>query len=77
MCNLLLLCGDAELNPGPDQNTVKKISLFLFTVDDKDHPWFKKNSTKRKTKFIKAIEIVKKIITSILEETETSTRRSM
>ena len=22
-CNLLLLCGDFELNPGPNQNTVK------------------------------------------------------
>ena len=23
-CNLLLLCGDVELNPGPKQNTAKK-----------------------------------------------------
>ena len=25
-CNLLLLCSDAELNPGPKQNTAKKFS---------------------------------------------------
>ena len=25
MCNLLLLCGDVELNSGPNQNTAKKI----------------------------------------------------
>ena len=24
-CNLLLLCGDVELNPGPKQNTAKKL----------------------------------------------------
>ena len=28
MCNLLLLCGDVELNPGPNQNTAKK-SFYL------------------------------------------------
>ena len=28
MCNLLLLCGDVEHNPGPNQNTAKKI-FFL------------------------------------------------
>ena len=27
LCNLLLLCGDVELNPGPKQNTAKKISI--------------------------------------------------
>ena len=26
-CNLLLLCGDADLNPGPNQDTAKN---FLF-----------------------------------------------
>ena len=26
-CNLLLLCGDVELKPGPNQNTAKKLSI--------------------------------------------------
>ena len=26
--NLLLLCGDVELNPGPNQNTAKKFSVY-------------------------------------------------
>ena len=26
-CNLLLLCGDVELNPEPNQNTIKKLSI--------------------------------------------------
>ena len=26
-CNLLLVCGDVELNLGPNQNTAKKLSI--------------------------------------------------
>ena len=36
-CNLLLLCGDVEFNPGTKQNTAPKHNLVRS-----DHPWNKK-----------------------------------
>ena len=33
MCNLLLQYGDVELNPGPNQNTAKKISLCYWNLN--------------------------------------------
>ena len=32
-CNLLLLCGDVELNPGPKQNTAKKITMCHWNLN--------------------------------------------
>ena len=31
-CNLLLLCGDVELNPGPKQNTAKKFTICHSSI---------------------------------------------
>ena len=32
-CNLLLLCGDIELNPGPKQKTANKIFIFHWNLN--------------------------------------------
>ena len=32
-CNLILLCGDVELNPGPKQNTAKKFSICHWNLN--------------------------------------------
>ena len=32
-CNLLLLCSDVELNPGPNQNTAKKLSICHWNLN--------------------------------------------
>ena len=32
-CNLLLLCGDVELNPGPKQNTAKNFSIWHWNLN--------------------------------------------
>ena len=32
-CNLLLLCGDVELNPGPNQNTAKRLSTCYWNLN--------------------------------------------
>ena len=32
-CNLLFLCGDAELNPGPKQRTAKKITICHWNLN--------------------------------------------
>ena len=32
-CDLLLLCGDVELNPGPKQNTAKKFSICHWNLN--------------------------------------------
>ena len=32
-CNLLLLCGDIELNPGLKQNTAKKFSICQWNLN--------------------------------------------
>ena len=32
-CNLLLLCGDVKLNPGPNQRTAKKLSLCHWNLN--------------------------------------------
>ena len=32
-CNLLLLCGDVDLNPGPNQNTAKKLSIWHWNLN--------------------------------------------
>ena len=32
-CNLLLLCGDVELNPGPNQNTAKNFSNYHLSLN--------------------------------------------
>ena len=32
-CKLLLLCGDVELNPGPNQNTAKKLSICHWNLN--------------------------------------------
>ena len=53
----------------PNKTILNIISSFvpreIVTVDDNNPPWFtkKQKSSKRKTMFIKAIEIVKRIIT--------------
>ena len=31
--NLLLLCGDVEINPGPKQNTAKKITICHWNLN--------------------------------------------
>ena len=33
MCNLFLLCGDVELNPGTNQNTTKKLSICHWNLN--------------------------------------------
>ena len=32
-CNLLLLCDDVELNPGPKQNTAKKFTICHWNIN--------------------------------------------
>ena len=32
-CNLLFLCGDVELNPGPNQNTTKKLAICHWNLN--------------------------------------------
>ena len=32
-CNLLSLCGDVDLNPGPNQNTAKKLSIWHWNLN--------------------------------------------
>ena len=32
-CNLLLLCDDVEFNPGPKQNTAKKLSICHWNLN--------------------------------------------
>ena len=32
-CNLLLPCGDVQLNPGSKQNTAKKISICYWNLN--------------------------------------------
>ena len=32
-CNLLLLCGDVELNSGPNQNSAKEISVYHWNLN--------------------------------------------
>ena len=51
-CNLLLLYGDIELNPGPNQNTAKKFLFATGTLIITFRSW---SFLKRKTQFISLI----------------------
>ena len=56
MCNLLLLCGDVELNPGPNQNIAKNLQFVTGTLIAYLHKTFRSYSfLKRLNQFISLI----------------------
>ena len=56
MCNLLLLCGDVELNPGPNQDIAKNLQFVTGTLIAYLHKTFRSYSfLKRLNQFISLI----------------------